>query len=172
MEELNPSYFKDIMVLGCGNILFGDDGFGFHVIEKLKDLLTEEEKKRVALVDAGTGAPQQVLSLIDETTKTKKIIVVDIIDYNLKPGEIKILKKEDLPDPKHSRLDIHNWPLAGILKEVCEKYNIDILVVGCQGKYIPKPDVYIGLSKEVEKGVDKAVEIILKEIRNNSREGY
>jgi len=171
MEDLNPSYFKEIMVLGCGNILFGDDGFGYHVIEKLRDLLTEEEKKRVALVDAGIGAPHQVLSLIDDTTKTKKIIVVDTIDYNLKPGEIKILKKEDLPDPKCSRLDIHNWPLASILKEICEKYNIDLLVVGCQGKYVPKPDVYIGLSKEVKESIDKAVEIILKEIRKNSREG-
>jgi len=171
MEDLNPSYFKEIMVLGCGNILFGDDGFGYHVIEKLKNLLTEEEKKRVALVDAGTGAPQQVLSLIDETTKTKKIIVVDTIDYNLKPGEIKILRKEDLPDPKYSPLDIHSWPLAGILKDVCERYSIDLLVVGCQGKYIPKPDIHIGLSKEVEESVDKAVEIILKEIRKNKREG-
>ena len=171
MEDLNPSYFKEIMVLGCGNILFGDDGFGYHVIEKLKNLLTEEEKKRVALVDAGTGAPQQVLSLIDETTKTKKIIVVDTIDYNLKPGEIKVLKIEDLPDPEHSRLDIHNWPLSNILRKVCERYNIDLLVIGCQGKYVPKPDVYIGLSKEVEESVDRAVEIILKEIRKNSRGG-
>jgi len=165
MEDLNPSYFKEILVLGCGNILFGDDGFAFHVIEKLRNLLSEEEKERVALLDAGTGAPQQVLSLIDETTKTRKIILVDTIDFNLRPGEIRILRKEDLPDTKYSRLDIHNWPLSSILKEVCERYNIELLVVGCQGKYITKPDVYIGLSKEVEESVDRAVEIILKEIR-------
>ncbi|HID47702.1 MAG TPA: coenzyme F420-reducing hydrogenase, FrhD protein [Methanothermococcus okinawensis] len=171
MEDLNPSYFKEILVLGCGNILFGDDGFSFHVIEKLKQLLTEEERERVALLDAGTGAPQQVLSLIDETVKTRKIILVDTIDYKLKPGEIKILRKEDLPDPRHNSLDIHNWPLSSILKEVCERYNIELLVIGCQGKCVTKPDVYIGLSKEVEESVDKAVEIILKEIRKNSREG-
>jgi len=165
--DLTLSYFKEIMVLACGNILFADDGFSVHVIEKLQDLLTDEEREYVSLVDAGAGAPQQVLSLMDENSKTKKIIVVDIIDYGLNPGEIKILEKEYLPDPDHSRLDIHDWPLSRALREVCDKYDLELKVIGCQAKYVSEPDVVIGLSKEVESAVDKAVDIILSEIRNN-----
>jgi len=165
--DLSLSYFKEIMVLACGNILFADDGFSVHVIEKLQDLLTDEEKKYVSLVDAGAGAPQQVLSLMDETSKTKKIIVVDIIDYGLNPGEIKILEKEYLPDPEHTKLDIHDWPLSRALREVCDKYDIELKVIGCQAKYVSEPDVVIGLSKEVENAVDEAVDIILNEIRNS-----
>lgn len=70
--DLSLSYYKEIMVLACGNILFADDGFSVHVLEKLQDLLTEEEREFVSLVDAGAGAPQQVLSLMDENSETKK----------------------------------------------------------------------------------------------------
>ena len=164
-SDLTLSYFKEIMVLGCGNILFADDGFSVHVIEKLQELLSEEEKEKIALVDAGAGAPQQVLSLIDETSGIKKMIVVDVIDYGLNPGDIRILKKEDLPNPNHDRIDIHDWPLAGILREVCDKYNIDLRIIGCQAKYLSEPDVSIGLSEEVQEAVDRAVDIILKEIK-------
>nr|WP_292460820.1 coenzyme F420-reducing hydrogenase, FrhD protein [Methanothermococcus sp.] len=163
--DLTLSYFKEIMVLACGNILFADDGFSVHVIERLHELLTEEEKKYVSLVDAGAGAPQQVLSLMDETSKTKKIIVVDIIDYGLKPGEIKILEKEYLPNPEHTKLDIHDWPLSRALRDVCDKYNIELKVIGCQAKYVSEPDVVLELSDEVKEAVDKAVDIILNEIR-------
>ncbi|MCQ6253966.1 coenzyme F420-reducing hydrogenase, FrhD protein [Methanocaldococcus sp.] len=166
--DLTPSYLKkEVMVLACGNILFADDGFSVHVIEKLNKILTEKEKEKIALVDAGTGAPQQVLTLIDENSKTKKIIVVDVIDWGLKPGEIKIIEKDELPNPKYDRLDSHNWPLSSLLKEVAEKYNIEVNVIGCQAKYISEPDVYIGLSEEVEKAVDKAVNIILRELRGD-----
>ncbi|AAB98009.1 coenzyme F420-reducing hydrogenase, delta subunit (frcD) [Methanocaldococcus jannaschii DSM 2661] len=166
--DLTPSYLKkEIMVLACGNILFADDGFSVHVIEKLNKILTDKEKQKIALVDAGAGAPQQVLTLIDENSKTKKIIVVDVIDWGIKPGEIKIIEKDELPNPKYHRLDSHDWPLAPLLREVAEKYNIEVKVVGCQAKYISEPDVYIGLSEEVEKAVDKAVEIILRELRGD-----
>jgi len=43
------------------------------------------------------------------------------------------------------------------------------LVVGCQAKYISEPDVVIGLSREVENAVDKAVGIVLKELRKNQQ---
>jgi len=166
--DLTPSYLKkEIMILACGNILFADDGFSVHVIEKLNKILTEQEKENIALVDAGAGAPQQVLTLIDENSKTKKIILVDVIDWGLKPGEIKIIEKEELPDVKYCKFDIHNLPLSPLLKEVAEKYNIEVKVIGCQAKYVSEPDVHIGLSEEVEKAVGKAVNIILRELRGD-----
>jgi len=164
--DLSLSYYKEIMVLACGNILFADDGFSVHVLEKLQNILSQEEKEFVSLVDAGAGAPQQVLSLMDDNSKTKKIIVVDIIDYGLKPGEIKILEKEYLPNPEHTKLDIHDWPLSRALREVCDKYNIELMVVGCQAKYVSEPDVVLELSNEVEEAVDKAVKIVYNEIKD------
>ena len=166
--SLTPSYLlKENMVLACGNILFADDGFSVHVIEKLQELLTEEEKENIALVDAGAGAPQQVLTLIDSEAKTKKIIVVDIIDYGLEPGEIKILTMDDLPKPEHTKVDSHDWPLSTTMYRVFRDapHEIDFKVVGCQKKYVSEPDVVLELSEEVQNAVDVAVDIVLSELR-------
>jgi len=154
-------------VLACGNILFADDGFSVHVIEKLQEILTEEEKENIALVDAGAGAPQQVLTLIDSESKTKKIIVVDIIDYGLEPGEIKILSMDDLPKPDHTKVDSHDWPLSTTMYRVVRDSprEIDFKVVGCQKKYVSEPDVVLELSEEVQNAVDVAVDIVLSELR-------
>ncbi|WP_459201232.1 coenzyme F420-reducing hydrogenase, FrhD protein [Methanococcus sp. CF] len=166
--KLTPSYLlKENMVLACGNILFADDGFSVHVIEKLQEILTEEEKENIALVDAGAGAPQQVLTLIDSESKTKKIIVVDIIDYGLEPGEIKILTMDDLPKPEHTKVDSHDWPLSTTMYRVFRDAprEIDFKVIGCQKKYVSEPDVVLELSEEVQNAVDVAVDIILSELR-------
>ncbi|WP_423792157.1 coenzyme F420-reducing hydrogenase, FrhD protein [Methanocaldococcus indicus] len=159
-----PDYLnKEILILGCGNLLFGDDGFGYFVVEKLNKILSEKEKENISILDVGTGAGS-ILTLLDKDTKVKKIIVVDVIDYGLKPGEIKVLDVNDLPDIEYDRTDAHGWKLSSILKDIHATLGIEIKVIGCQAKYIPAPDVKIGLSEEVEKAVDKAVEIILKEL--------
>uniref|UniRef100_A9A9T0 Coenzyme F420-reducing hydrogenase delta subunit n=1 Tax=Methanococcus maripaludis (strain C6 / ATCC BAA-1332) TaxID=444158 RepID=A9A9T0_METM6 len=166
--KLTPSYLlKENMVLACGNILFADDGFSVHVIEKLQELLTEEEKENIALVDAGAGAPQQVLTLIDSEARTKRIIVVDIIDYGLEPGEIKILTMDDLPKPEHTKVDSHDWPLSTTMYRVFRDapHEIDFKVIGCQKKYVSEPDVVLELSEEVQNAVDVAVDIVLSELR-------
>ncbi|MBP2142948.1 coenzyme F420 hydrogenase subunit delta [Methanococcus voltae] len=166
--DLTPSYLlKETLILACGNILFADDGFSVHVIEKLQDLLTDEEKEHIALVDAGAGAPQQVLTLIDESSKVKNITVVDVIDYGLEPGTIEILTKENLPNPEHTKVDSHDWPLSTTLNRICTENNIKYKVIGCQAKYVSEPDVVLELCEEVENAVDDAVNIILSDIRGN-----
>ncbi len=157
---MNPEYLKkEILILGCGNLLFGDDGFGCYVVEKLKDIL--KDNKKIAILDVGSGA-SQVLTLIDKDSKVKKIIVIDAIDYNLKPGEVVVLELDDLPNIEYDRIDAHGWKLSTMLKEL-KDFNIDIKVIGCQIKELPE-EMKIGLSKEVEKAIDKAIELILKEV--------
>ncbi|ENN96144.1 coenzyme F420-reducing hydrogenase subunit delta [Methanocaldococcus villosus KIN24-T80] len=159
--DLNPSYLqKEILIIGCGNILFADDGFAYHVIEKLKEKINDD---RIAILDAGCAA-SHVLSLIDEESKVKKVLLVDVIDYGLKPGELKILSLEELPDVRYDRIDIHNYPLAEKLKELSKK-GIEVKVIGCQAKYISEPDVHIGLSKEVEDAIDRACDLVIEEVK-------
>ena len=57
-------YDAEIMVVGCGNILFADDGFGPAVIEALGKISEEHPlPEKVKIVDAGTGGPHYVFSL-------------------------------------------------------------------------------------------------------------
>ena len=89
-----PEYLrKEVLVIGCGNILFGDDGFGYHVVKRLEDMDLPDE---VGVIDGGAGSAYYILSLLDEESPVKKIVVVDTIDFNLPPGTLVKLGVEDL----------------------------------------------------------------------------
>ena len=53
------SYSCKNLVVGCGNILFKDDGFGPRVIEALNEYFADKEMPEdTKFVDGGVGAPQ------------------------------------------------------------------------------------------------------------------
>ncbi|MCS3901862.1 coenzyme F420-reducing hydrogenase, FrhD protein [Methanococcus voltae] len=163
-----PGYLnKEILVLGCGNILFGDDGFGYHVINRLNELREEYpilNSEKIQLIDAGTGASHFILSLIDNETPLKKIVIADIIEYGLKPGELKRLTVKDLPNLSKYRVDAHDMPLAIMLREINDDFGIEIVVVGCQQKNVTAPDILLELSDDVSNSIEDAVKMIIEEL--------
>jgi len=153
---------KDILIVGCGNLLFGDDGFGCEVISKLEKM---DLPDNVEVIDAGASGAYYLMTLVDEDIK--KIIVVDAIDFGLDPGTIKKIDVDELPNIKKYSFDAHNVPLAPFLKDLHNK-GIEVVVIGCQGKEFTMPDIKPGLSEEVAKAVDKAIEMILEEIKSKA----
>jgi coenzyme F420 hydrogenase subunit delta len=164
---------KEILVLGCGNILFGDDGFGSAVITRINELKAEEgtdpvlKSEKVGFIDAGTAASHFVISLIDDKTPVRKVIIADIIDYGLSPGTLKKLSVDDLPDIPKYHVDAHDMPLAGMLRDVHDKYNVEIVVIGCQFKVMSAPDVCFELSDEAAAAVDPAIGMIIEELKKS-----
>ncbi|MEO2118079.1 MAG: coenzyme F420-reducing hydrogenase, FrhD protein [Methanocaldococcus sp.] len=151
---------RDILIVGCGNLLFGDDGFGCEVVSKLEKMNLPDN---VEVIDAGASGAYYLMTLVDEDVK--KIIVVDAIDFGLEPGTIKKIDVDELPNIKKYSFDAHNVPLAPFLKDLYNK-GIEVVVIGCQGKEFTMPYIKPGLSEEVAKAVDKAIKIILEEINN------
>jgi coenzyme F420 hydrogenase subunit delta len=148
--------YPEIVVAGCGNPLFADDGFGPAVIEELQKLTLPDNVK---VVDAGLGGPHFIFTLLDPEV-TKRLIIVDIADYGAEPGSITKLRIEDLPPGSYR--DAHSWDLAEPLQRIKDK--IDITIIGCQPKRVTDPDMEIGLSDEVSKAIPKAVRIVLETI--------
>ena len=148
--------YPEIVVAGCGNPLFADDGFGPAVIEELQKLTLPDNVK---VVDAGLGGPHFIFTLLDPEV-TKRLIIVDIADYGAEPGSITKLRIEDLPPGSYR--DAHSWDLAEPLQRI--KDRIDITIIGCQPKRVTDPDMEIGLSDEVSKAIPKAVRIVLETI--------
>ena len=71
-------YHAETIVVGCGNILFKDDGFGPFVIHKLEEYFEDKEMPdEVMFIDAGTGATHFIFSLPDEYWK--KVILIDVV---------------------------------------------------------------------------------------------
>ena len=67
-----------------GNRDGGDDAVGPYVADKLKDCFT--------IIDCGT-TPENYTSVVKKHNP-KNLIIVDAVEMNLKPGEIRIVPEE------------------------------------------------------------------------------
>lgn len=153
------AFDAEILVVGCGNILFEDDGFGPAVTGALEEYFKENElPDNVMIVDAGTSGPFYVFSLPSEVWK--KLIVVDIVEFGAKPGTLRIFDVDELPEGSYE--NVHSWSVSQPLHQLNE--SIEVMVVGCQPESVSAPDVKLGLTKNVEDAIPKAVKIILNEI--------
>jgi hydrogenase maturation protease len=77
-------------VLGLGNVLMGDDGFGPAVVHAFES--TYAVGPDVGVVDLGTPGLDLVPWLID----TPRVILVDTVKAKLPPGALRIYDKADV----------------------------------------------------------------------------
>ncbi|QRG07838.1 HyaD/HybD family hydrogenase maturation endopeptidase [Xanthobacter dioxanivorans] len=80
-----------ILVLGIGNILWADEGFGVRVLETLD--ASHAFADTVTLLDGGT----QGLYLLPYLEEADGVIIVDAVDYGLVPGTLHILADAEVP---------------------------------------------------------------------------
>lgn len=155
-------YAGQIKVIGCGNLLFGDDGFGPAVISCLQEEL--ETDPEVELVDAGTSAGELLLDAFLGESEIKTIILIDAMDLGQSPGTVKEVSVEDIPSLKRDDFSVHQFPSLDLILELTRK-GVDVRVVGCQVETIPE-EVCFGLSEIVVSAVPKAALMINDMIRN------
>jgi hydrogenase maturation protease len=73
------------VVLGLGNLLQQDDGFGVRVVQALeRELGIEMQRAGVELVDGGTLG----LSLLPLVEECSHLLVVDAVEAGLAPGAL------------------------------------------------------------------------------------
>ena len=155
----NMPYNVETLVVGCGNILYKDDGFGPEVIKELKKYFEENPlPDQTAIVDGGTGASYHIFTFPEECWK--KVIVIDSIEFGGEPGEVRILKPSEVPAGRYE--NPHARPGEHLIEEL-EK-QCEVVVVGCQPKEVPVVDIDMGLTTPIKEAIPKAINIILKEI--------
>jgi coenzyme F420 hydrogenase subunit delta len=146
--------YPEIVITGCGNPLFADDGFGPAVAEELSKL---ELPDNVKVIDAGLGGPHFIFTLIDPNV-TKRLIIIDIADFGAEPGELAQFRVEDLPVGSYR--DAHSWDLTEPLQRL--KDLVDITIIGCQPKHVTAPEFELGLTEEVSNAIPKTVRYVLE----------
>lgn len=152
------AYDAEVLVVGCGNVLFKDDGFGPAAIVKLEEQLDQRPlPPNTMTIDAGTSAPHYIFSL--PNPMWKKIIILDIADFGGKPGDIKILDKDEVPTGKYQ--DPHSVSVQDPLEELEE---VEVVIIACQPEKVSSPFVEYGLSESVEEAIPKALEIVYEEV--------
>lgn len=150
-----------IQVLGCGNLLIGDDGFGVHV---LKELEKRGLPNNVELIDAGTGG-LDILNLIEDADK---VIIIDAVKSGGEIGSVYRFTEKDLPPPNMSLLSLHDLGLADVLKTgriiQPERMPKEIIIIGCEVQQAD--EIRLELSPDVAKAVPAVVDMVLKEVGN------
>lgn len=158
MQSLDAMY-EDIVVLGCGNILFGDDGFGSYVAEYLQN--SDALPESVAVINARTSVRGILFDLILSEQRPRKIIVVDAIDANRPPGEVFKITIDELPLNKIDDFTFHQMPTSNLLRELKEYCGVDVVIIAGQIESIPEA-VRPGLSNALAGSVPVAAEEVLK----------
>ena len=155
------AYDVETLVVGCGNLLFKDDGFGPCVIKELKEgyFKNKELPDEVDIIDAGTSATYYIFSL--PSPKWKKLVIVDVVEFGAEAGTLKYFSPFDMPKGKYE--NAHNWAVEEPLQDLANE-GVEVVIVGCQPKEISAPDIEMGLTEPVENAIPKAIDMILKEI--------
>jgi coenzyme F420 hydrogenase subunit delta len=150
MEKLPVYCRKEILIAGCGNKLFGDDGFGPEVIEYLTDHYSVPEN--ICVLDTGTGIRKILFTLSLSEIRPKVIVIIDAVDKGRKPGEIFEITLDEIPEEKIDDFSIHQVPSSNLLKELQDLCSVEVRVMACQIKTIPET-IQPGLSEPVKKAV-------------------
>ena len=80
-----------ILILGIGNVLWADEGFGVRCVEAMAE--THALPPNVRLLDGGT----QGLYLLPFLEEADALLVFDAIDYGLPPGTLKVVEDDEVP---------------------------------------------------------------------------
>jgi len=153
---------SEILVLGCGNILFGDDGFGPEVVEHLQK--NYEIPPEVYVMNVGTSVREILFPIVISDKRPKNIIIVDAVDAGKSPGEIFELDISDIPEKKIDDFSMHQLPTSNLLKELKTMGGIDVQIIVVQVQNIPK-EVAPGLSAVVREAIPVACEKILNTVQ-------
>ena len=137
---------KNVLVFGCGNILFSDDGFGPRVAEEL--LKNYQLPGNVGVINAGTSIRNILFDIALSEKKPEKIIIIDAIDAGKTPGEIFELPIDEIPEKKIDDFSMHQLPTSNLLKELKDFCKVDVIIIACQVENIAT-EVSTNISKKL-----------------------
>jgi coenzyme F420 hydrogenase subunit delta len=158
-----PEYCSfEILVLGCGNELFGDDGFGPAVARRLRG--RPELQGRLFAMDVGTAVRPVLFDVLLSPVKPLKIVVVDAVDLGRRPGEVWMIEAKDLPEIKLDDFSMHQLPTSNLLHELSDAGGVQVICVVGQVSGFP-PGVQPGLSAAMQGAVQRAADAIIQEFR-------
>jgi hydrogenase maturation protease len=126
-----PTFSQDdrVLVLGIGNILWADEGFGVRAVEEFHRRYAVPDN--VTILDGGT----QGLYLVNFLEEADRLIVFDAIDYGLEPGQLKLVRDHEVPRfTGAKKMSLHQTGFQEVISAAdllgrCPKH---LVLIGCQ----------------------------------------
>ena len=156
-DILESLFTSEITVLGIGNTILSDEGFGVRVVEFLQENYIFPEN--VQLIDGGTLG----VELMHFVVGTKKLLIIDSIDGGAKAGEIFHLHDDEILKHFTQKISAHEVGIQDILTmlEITDKKIPCVELLGAQPYNL---DAGINLTPQMKKLVpifaEKSLEIL------------
>jgi len=153
-----PGAAERVLVLGIGNLLWADEGFGVRAVEALHRRVALPDS--VAVVDGGT----QGLYLLDHVCAADHVLVLDAIDYQLAPGTLRVLRDQEVPVYSDTVMSLHQATFQELLSlaRLRGHFPDRITLIGVQPDVLD--DLGGSLSPLVRARLDEAVDLALAEL--------
>lgn len=146
------------LVLGLGNILRGDDGFGVRVVEAVGQMSLPRD---VRVQEGGTGG----ITILQMIEGFRRVIVVDTVDAGLPVGSvIKTTVEEDQLTEENAQCSLHSAGLATALRlGAALGGHPPVTLIGVQGHEFGWGS---GLSEPVAAALPKVIEMVVEVLKN------
>ena len=119
----------NVLLLGIGNVLWADEGFGVRVVEEIARRY--RFGPNVHLLDGGT----QGIYLVDHIRWAEVLVVFDAIDYGLPPGTLKLVEGDEVPKFMGAKkMSLHQTGFQEVLAlaDLLGDYPRHLLLIGVQ----------------------------------------
>ena len=147
----------ETLILGLGNILWADEGFGVRAVEALHAAF--EFPPHVRVMDGGT----QGIFLIPWVRIANRLLILDAIDYGLEPGAIRLIRNDEVPRFMGARkMSMHQAGFQEVLMtaKLSGDFPEEIALIGVQPELLDdyggslRPCVKARIPEAVEMAVD------------------
>lgn len=143
-------------------MLFGDDGFGPAVAERLQDRC--DLPSNAAVVNAGSAVRDLLFTVMLSEPRPRRIIVVDAIDVGDVPGRVYERGIEDVPVADAGDHSMHSAPTSRLLRDLHDTCGIEVTVISVQAHKMPR-EVNPGLSEPVRASIPEVCNRICEALR-------
>jgi len=148
-----------IVVLGIGNLLWADEGFGVRCVEALQ--ARWRFAPHVQLVDGGT----QGLYLIPQVHAARRLLILDAVDYGLAPGSLQLVENDAVPRFLGAKkMSLHQTGFQEVLAlaQLTGAYPEQVLLIGCQPEQLD--DFGGSLRPSVKAALERALDLAVARI--------
>jgi len=148
-----------VLILGIGNLLWADEGFGVRAVEALNQAY--ELPANVQVMDGGT----QGLYLVPYVNEARYLLVFDAIDYGLPAGTLKVLRNDEVPRFMGAKkMSLHQTGFQDVLAsaKLLGRYPNEVVLIGVQPEQLE--DYGGSLRPSVRARMDEALSIAIDQL--------
>jgi len=151
-------FFKDakkVLICGIGNDTRGDDAFGVYVVEKLKEMISNQ---KVLFLNCGEMPESYTGKIIRENPS--HVVFIDAVHFEGKPGEIVLADPEGTLGEAFST---HKMPLKLLVRYLKQHTRAKFILIGAQPR---QTGLFVEMSEELRESAERLVKILEKILEN------